>query len=126
MSPVRKQYYFRHSELGLLAWDVDRLIDLSRHLPRRRVLLEETRELDEPCGGHDARVTWRDLLGHMRLVLEADLSFPIILSERGEVMDGRHRVVKAALEGSDVIDVVQFESDPTPDYVGCEADDLPY
>src|SRR6476646_1707727 len=27
---VRKQYYFRESERGLLAWDVDRLCELSR------------------------------------------------------------------------------------------------
>jgi hypothetical protein len=123
---VRKQYFFRQSDGGLLAWDVDRLVELSRQLPRRRVRLEDIRELDEPCGSDNARLTWRELLGHMKLVNEADLSFPIILSARGEVMDGRHRVVKAALEGNQVIVVVQFESDPAPDYVGRTPDDLPY
>ena len=41
-------------------------------------------------------------------------------------MDGRHRIVKAALEGNDVIQAVQFEDDPAPDYVGRGPDDLPY
>jgi uncharacterized protein (UPF0216 family) len=123
---LRKQYYFRQSERGLLAWDVDRLVELSRHLPRKRIPLDEIRELDQPCGGEGARLTWRELLGHIKLVNEADLSFPIILSASGEVMDGRHRVVKAALEGCDVIEAVQFENDPEPDYVGRGPDDLPY
>jgi hypothetical protein len=123
---VRKQYYFRQSERGLLAWDVDRLVELSRDLPRKRIRLDDIRELDQPCGCEGARLTWRELLGHMRLINDADLSYPIILSASGEVMDGRHRVVKASLEGNDGIEAVQFESDPDPDYVGRGPDDLPY
>lgn len=123
---MRKQYYFRQSERGLLAWDVDRLVELSRHLPRKRIRLDDIRELDQPCEGGGAPLTWRELLGHITLINDADLSFPIILSASGEVMDGRHRVVKAALEGNDVIEAVQFEDDPEPDYVGRGPDDLPY
>jgi len=123
---LRKQYYFRQSERELLAWDVDRLVELSRHLTRKRIPLDEIRELDQPCGGDEARLTGRELLVHMRLINEADLSFPIILSASGEVMDGRHRVVKAALEGNDGIEAVQFENDPEPDYVGRGPDELPY
>jgi hypothetical protein len=123
---VRKQYYFRQSERGLLAWDVDRLCELSRDLPRKRVPLASIRELDQPCGGEGASLTWRQLAGHVKLINEADLSHPIILSATGEVMDGRHRVAKAALSGHDVIEAVQFETDPAPDYVGRGPDDLPY
>lgn len=36
---------------------------------------------------------------HMKHVLEADLSVPIILDEWGGILDGRHRVVKALVEG---------------------------
>ena len=39
------------------------------------------------------------MLEHIRLMEEADLSFPIILSATGAVMDGMHRVAKAALLG---------------------------
>ena len=62
----------------------------------------------------------------MKLINEADLSFPIILSATGEVMDGRHRIAKAALEGCDVIEAVQFAIDPPPDYIGRGPDELPY
>ena len=123
---VRKQYYFRRSERGLLAWDVDRLCDLSRHLPRKNVPLGDIRELDEPYGGEDAKLTWRQIAEHIQLINDADLSYPIILSADGHVMDGRHRVAKAAASGRDFIEAVQFETDPAPDYVGCSPDELPY
>lgn len=36
---------------------------------------------------------------HMKHVMECDLEVPIILDEWGSVMDGRHRLVKAMIEG---------------------------
>jgi len=123
---MRTQYYFRQSERGLLAWDVDRLVKLSNGLPRKHVPLDSIRELDEEWSAGDQRPTWRAIVGHMQLIEEADLSFPIILSATGEVMDGRHRVAKAALQGRKTIEAVQFASDPEPDYVGVPADELPY
>lgn len=44
---MRKQYHFRPSKRGLLAWDVDRLIALSEQLPLRLIPLSAIRELDE-------------------------------------------------------------------------------
>jgi hypothetical protein len=44
---MRKQYYFRPSDAGVLAWDVDRLVQLSAGLPRRMVALDAIGELDE-------------------------------------------------------------------------------
>jgi hypothetical protein len=80
---VRKQYYFRPSQQGLLAWDVDRLVELSRHLPRRYIPLTAIRELDEPWAGDGEPLSWRKLIEHLKLIEEADLSFPIILSQTG-------------------------------------------
>jgi hypothetical protein len=123
---VRKQYYFRPSDRGLLAWDVDRLIRLSSDLPRTRVLLTDIRELNEVWFGDDEPATWRAMLAHVRLIEHADLSFPIILSANGAVMDGMHRVAKAALQGRHDIEAVQFADDPAPDHVGRGPADLPY
>jgi len=109
---MRKQYSFRASERGLLAWDVDRLVELSKHLPRRHVRLDTIPELDEPWCGDDERPTWRAMVEHIRLIEEADLSFPIILSSNGEVMDGRHRLAKALLQRRADIEAVQFVEDP--------------
>src|SRR5262245_49625154 len=123
---MRKQYYFRPGPAGLLAWDVDRLIQLSASLPRTWVALDRIRELDEEWFGGDERATWRGMIGHIRLIEEADLSFPIILAANGRVMDGMHRVVKASLAGLGGIEAVQFDRDPEPDHVGKSPDGLPY
>lgn len=123
---MRKQYYFRPSDRGLLAWDVDRLVQLSSHLPKKNIPLSEIRELDQEWSSEDGPPTWRAMVGHIRLIEEADLRYPIILSASGAVMDGMHRVTKAALQGRDVIETVQFEEDPEPDHVGLGPTDLPY
>ena len=125
---MRKQYHFRPSENGTLAWDVDRLVELAKDLPRREVPLSTIRELDEVYwfDGETTRPTCRAVLEHIRLIEAADLAFPIILSVDGGVMDGMHRVVKAVLRGRERIEAVQFEQDPEPDHVGRSAADLPY
>jgi hypothetical protein len=123
---LRKQYYFQQSARGILAWDVDRLVKLAGNLPRKLIPLSQIRELDEVWVGQGEEPTWRGLIEHMKLIEEADLSFPILLSSTGAVMDGMHRVAKAALEDRHEIDAVQFAEDPEPDHVGRGAEELPY
>jgi hypothetical protein len=123
---MRKQYYFRPSERGLLAWDVDRLVVLTKRLPRIHVPLTAIRELDEPFWSDHDTPTWRAAVEHVRLIEAADLSFAIILSSDGRVMDGMHRVAKAVLLGRATIEAVQFTDDPDPDYIGVEPKQLPY
>ena len=123
---MRKQYYFRPSARGLLAWDVDRLISLSRHFPRVRVPLTDIREIDEPFCSDDDIPTWRAIVEHIGLVEAADLDFAIILSAEDRVMDGMHRVARAILLGRTTIDAVRFTRDPEPDYVGVSPQELPY
>lgn len=45
---MRKQYYFRPSDDGFDAWDVDHLIELSASLSVKEVALAWIRELDTP------------------------------------------------------------------------------
>jgi hypothetical protein len=120
---MRKQYHFRPSGAGLRAWDVDRLVGLSKHLKPELVPVAEIRELDESYWGS---MTCRDVAEHARLINECDLSFPIILSSDGRVMDGMHRVLKVLIQGESHIRAVRFTSDPEPDYVGVEPEELPY
>ena len=59
---MRKQYYYRASDRGVLAWDVDRLIQLSADLQRKTVPLARISELDDSwCGEHEPP-TWRSML----------------------------------------------------------------
>lgn len=125
---MRKQYHFRPSAKGLLAWDVERLVDLSKNLARRRVRIEDIDEIDEVYWFDDDEQTptSRRVIEHARLIHEADLSYPIILSADGRVMDGMHRVGKALLEGRSEIEAVKFDEDPEPDFVGRRPSTLPY
>jgi len=125
---MRKQYHFRPSERGLLAWDVDRLVEASRDLPVIDVPLTEIAELDETFWFDHEQLapTCRRIAEHAKLMNETDLRHPILLSAGGRVMDGMHRVCRAWIEGRESVRAVRFEVDPEPDYVGLSPDELPY
>lgn len=124
---MRKQYHLRRSDRGTLAWDVDRLIELSKNFTPKSVLLSDIRELDQSFWFSDGqKATCREIALHAKLMNETDLNFPIILSQDGAVMDGMHRVCKALILGMGSIQAVQFRADPEPDFIGVEPDDLPY
>ena len=124
---MRKQYHFRDSSRGLLAWDVVRLVELSRDLPKVLVPLAEIAELDENYWFQVGQnlPTCRAIADHIQLIEEASLAYPIILDSSGRVFDGMHRVVKALLAGRDAIDAVRFTCDPEPDHVGRGPNELP-
>lgn len=106
---MRAQYHFRKSPRGLLAWNVHRLVEISRDFECVWIGLSDIRELDEPFWSGDGRVmTCRQVADHARLMQEADLAFPVILSSDGRVMDGMHRICKALLLGRDRIEAVRF------------------
>jgi hypothetical protein len=125
---VRKQYHFWPGREGNDAWDVDRLIRLSRGLPIREVPLESIKDVDTDYwfNGSFEAPTVRKVVEHLRLVLGVDPSHPIILGIDGRVMDGMHRIARAILEGHSSIRAVQFEVHPEPDYRNFRPEDLPY
>ena len=67
--------------------------------------------------------TLQDYARETRKILDADLSFPIIMSDDGVVMDGEHRLVKALLNGDKTIKAVVLSAKelPPPDYDEHEA-----
>lgn len=125
---VRKQYHFWPAEPGFDAWDVDRLIALSRDLPTVRVAVDAISEVDTAYwfDGSFEKPTVRKVVEHARLISEVDISYPIILGPDGRVMDGMHRVARALLQGQADIDAVRFTTLPEPDYRSCWPHELPY
>lgn len=95
-------------KIGRYEWSVARLIEISKPLE----------VFDCPMNAlyvwakYD--ITMRELVMHIKAVLDADLSYPIILDEDGEIMDGRHRIMKAILEGKETIKAVRFDENPSP------------
>ena len=95
--------------LGRHSWSVSRLFELARDLPVMDVPLNH-------LGVYYTyeKLTLREMVMHMRAVNDADLEKPIILDEDGELMDGRHRLMKAMLLGNEVIKAVRFDENPSP------------
>lgn len=107
-----KEFYPPHEQmctLGRHSWSVARLFELSRELPVMEI------PLNHLCLYYTyEKLTIREMVMHMRAVNNADLNTPIILDEDGELMDGRHRLMKAMLTGADTIKAVRFEENPNP------------
>lgn len=124
---LHQQYHFRKSERGLLAWDVLKLIELSKNFEVIQVPLSEIRELKETYWfGLGAPPITEDIAQHAKQIYEADTSYPIILCPESKVMDGMHRVCKAFLESRKTISAVKFAKLHEPDYIGKEPHELPY
>ena len=98
--------------LGRHTWSVPRLFELARHLPVMEIPLDHL----DVWYRYD-EITLRDMVMHLRAVQAADLTTPIILDEDGQLMDGRHRLMKAMLLGLPTILAVRFDENPAPDRV---------
>lgn len=125
---MRKQYHLWPAGTGFDAWDVDRLIRLSRGLPARPLAVDSVGEVDTVYwfDASTAAPTVRAVVAHARRMLDADMSHPVILGPDGRVMDGMHRIARALLEGKPEVSAVRFPELPEPDYRGCQPADLPY
>ena len=123
---MRKQYHLRKVENDTYIWDVDHLVELTQSFQVRQVLLSDIKELDEAYWYPDTHPTTQDIIAHMQLTLEADLSYPIISCAQGRLMDGMHRVGKAKILGKASISAVQFDTNPQPDFINIHEDDLIY
>jgi len=97
------------SRLGRNEWSVARLVELSKGLPVMDIPLDHLNVYYTY-----EKLTLRELVMHMQAVNAADLSLPIILDEDGELMDGRHRLMKAMLTSQATIKVVRFDENPAP------------
>ena len=90
--------------------------ELAVGLPIEKIRLSELDGFDEVRwfgGPHNILPTCRSIAEHARDIYEADLSFPIILSSDGEVLDGWHRICKAFLQGIAEVDGVRLKSMPS-------------
>lgn len=96
-------------------WDIVRLHKLAEDLPVQAAPLTAFSHAGTPFNVEN----FIDAAVHFKAVMEADLSYPIILDNFGNILDGRHRMVKALVEGHETINFVRFETMPA-------CDDAPY
>ena len=99
---------------GSEAWLVSNLWEAAKDLP----------EYDVPLIGLDTDlVPWdgvgddfMEFLSHCKLINDADLSFPIIMTPKGAIADGRHRLAKAIINGHTTIKIKRLPFMPVCDY----------
>ena len=106
----------QYCTIGRHTWSVARLFELSRGLPVMDVPLDHLQLYYTY-----SKLTLREMAMHINAVNAADLDTPIILDEDGELMDGRHRLIKAMILGCKTIKAVRFDENPSP----CSEKDLP-
>ena len=102
----------QHVELGKCTWSIPRLIQLSKDLP----VMELPLDAMNLAAIEYKYLNARGFVMHMNAVMQADLSYPIILDEDGEIMDGRHRIIKALYTGELTIKAVRFNINPKADH----------
>lgn len=95
--------------IGKHSWSVPRLIKLSESLQ----VFEAPIDALNVWNVYE-KLTLRDMVMHFNAVNNAKLDYPIILDEDGELMDGRHRIMKAMLLGHKTIKTVRFDENPEP------------
>ena len=126
------QVFSTQREKDTASWEIERLWELADDLPIEEVPVSSLEHfLDEVVWfltGPDAcgdKPTARSVAEHSERIYSADLSYPIILSAVGEVMDGMHRLAKAWMMGIETIKVRRFTVDPDPDWVEVWEDERP-
>ena len=100
--PEPLQDYYRDKKGNL--YSVARIIDDTKHLKPFNCPIAAIPLGDDIWAG----ATIYELAFHVRKVMDADLSKPIILDWEGNIADGRHRVIKAIVEGKRTIKAVRM------------------
>lgn len=102
-------------------WHLATIWTLAEPLPACEMevaLLWDQRYAEAWCWQHEDEVlNNKFFLSHMQRVMDADLSYPIILSEEDYIFDGVHRLMKAKFLNMKTISCVKFKKDPESTYV---------
>ena len=105
------------------SWPVPKLWELARDLPIKEVYPRAIPEFEHLMDQSAGDIWWSrergikgdfrmwDMARHTKLVMEANLDYPIILNPLGGVMDGCHRILKAHILGVRLM-VQQFDDWP--------------
>lgn len=99
---------------GKLHWSVARLVELAKGLPVMDIPLDHLHTYYT----YDS-LTLKEMVMDAQAIEAADLDHPIILCEDGEILDGRHRLMKAIMTGAKTIKAVRFDETPSP----CKVDE---
>ncbi|MBE4618247.1 chromosome partitioning protein ParB [Vibrio navarrensis] len=100
-------------------WMIERIWQLAETLPTEEIPIADICGPDEVTwfGDSGPGPTCRAIAEHCRRINNADLSYPVILTEDYRVFDGMHRIAKCIMQGKTTIAVKRFRKNPAPDQV---------
>lgn len=104
--PLQDAYYDGEGNY----WGVARLIDLVKDEKEFLIPLAGLNLSSCVWSGSDMMM----LAFHCKKVFDADLDIPIIIAWDGVIADGRHRVIRALIDGETTIKAVRMTWRPTP------------
>ena len=115
-SYIPVEYGRQCHKVGNKLWYVSSLVEYAKSMEVQSIKIEDIRavKLNLPLL-KDHGVTHLEIAYHMRVAMNANMDYPIILAKDGRIMDGHHRVIKALAMGIPEVKVVQFNIDPEPD-----------
>lgn len=117
-SADNREKHSRPVATGRGFWWTDRLWKEAEGLAPFDTAIDDVAEFDMDCWfSKAAPPTCRAVAEHARRIQAADLSYPIILSADGGLMDGGHRLARAWLAGLTHVKAVRFIQDPEPDWI---------
>jgi len=97
-------------------WDLIELWKISENFETKKIAVSELwdkRYHNVWCWQQeDEEMNNQFFLHHMQRVLNADLNYPIILSEEDYIFDGVHRLMKCKHLNIEYINYKQFKKDP--------------
>lgn len=94
---------------GNRAWVTARLVELAKDLEVFDLPLKHIDISRRPWGSEK---TIKNMAYHVKRSQKTDLSFPVIMDDHGQIMNGWHRILKALVEGRESVKAVRFEVTP--------------
>lgn len=115
---MTKQKYGEHGQGISKFWHIERIWRLAESLPIEDIPISEISGPDQVTWfSPDQPPTCRAIAEHCKRINQADLSYPVILTEDFRVFDGMHRIAKSIMLGHDSIKARRFPVNPEPDEV---------
>lgn len=100
-------------------YDIENIWKLSDSLEAVEIPIEDIVGIDSVTwfseGGDQPTI--RSIAKHAKRIMDADTSYPPILTQDNRVFDGMHRIAKHLMLGETKILVKKFDKNPKPDRI---------
>ena len=111
--------YVEQDDANIYYWKATTLWKLSENLPTEHIPLTDFDWANDnfQCRSLSDPPLWRDIGDHAKRILKADLQYPIIINENGDIIDGMHRVLKSYMFDLPTVKAVRLQKMPSPDQI---------